>query len=194
MKVTRRLGRLSGAIAAAVAIAATGTGVMAASYSTFTATTSTPANSWSSGSLTLTNDASGALFTASTGALTGTKCIKVTSGGSYSGLVKLYSTGFAQTNGLGDHITLTIDVGSAGGSGSYADCTGFSSTANVYSGTLKNFDATYTSWATGASTNGWNTTAGTPDSRVFRFAWSYDSTAPQNATASDTFTWEAHTS
>ena len=194
LKVTRRLGRLSGVVAAGVAIIVTGSGVMAASYSTFTASTSTPANSWSSGSLTLTNDASGALFTADPTALTGSKCIKVTSGGTYPGLVKLYSTGFSNPSGLAEHITLSIDVGPAVGPGGSAGCAGFTPAASVYSGTLKGFDTAYGSWATGASSNGWTTTAGTPDARVFRFQWSYDATAPQGVTAGDTFTWEAHTS
>ena len=200
VKVTRRLGRLSGAIAAGVAIIATGSGVMAASYSTFSATAPNAGNTWTSGTLTLAHDATGAMFTADPTVQSGSKCIKVSSGGSYSGLVKLYSTSFVNAGALAERVNLTIEVGPAAGPGAFAGCAGFSGNYTVFTGTLKAFDTAHSSYANGAATGsaGWNTTAGTPEYRVFKFSWNYDSTSsvpvPQGVTTSDTFTWEAQTS
>jgi hypothetical protein len=196
-KVTRRLGRLSGLIAAGVAIVGTGSGVMAASYSAFSATTANAANSWNTGSVILSNDASSAMFSATNQQLSanGTKCIKVTSTGSLASTVRLYTTGFSDTNSLGQHITLTINVGTAASGGTATDCTGFVGTGTpLYTGTLAGFNTAHaTSYANGQST-GWQPVGGTSnpsESRVFQFVWGYDSTAPQSSTATATFTWEA---
>lgn len=191
VKVTRRLGRLSGLLAATIAIVGTGSGVMAASYSTFSASTESPTNAWKSGTLTLTDDdTNSAMFTASPTALQGSKCIKVSSTGTYNGVVKLYSTNLSNPDSLAEHINLKIEIGSAAGAGSFADCSTFSAASSLFDGKLKGFDTQYNSYLTGRAT-GWTTAA---DSRVFRFTWSYDDGAPQNASASDTFTWEAQTS
>lgn len=187
-KMTRRLGRLSGLIAAGVAIVGTGSGVMAASYSAFSATTSNAANSWNTGSVVLNNDASSAMFTGTNQQMgaTGTQCIKVTSTGNLATTVKLYSTAFSNTNSLGSHINLTINMGTGG---SNASCTGFSGSA-VYTGTLAGFNTAYPgAYASGLTT--WSPTGSGSESKVFQFVWSYDSTAPQSSTATDTFTWEA---
>lgn len=192
LKMTRRLGRLSGLIAAGVAIIGTGSGVMAASYSAFSATTDNQANAWSTGSVSLNNDAGSALFTNAGQPqqmnATSTQCIKVTSTGNLATTVRLYSTGFSDTHSLGQHIVLAVQVGTGGGN---ASCTGFSSTSTIYTGTLAGFNTTYAgSYASGLGT-GWAPTGSAPESRTFQFTWSYDSSAPQSSTANDTFTWEA---
>lgn len=192
-KATRRLGRLSGFIAAGVAIVATGSGVMAASYSTFSSTTDSPANQWKSGTLALTDDdASSALFTADQTQLTGVKCIKVSSTGTYSGAVRLYSTAYSNPGSLAEHINLKIDMGTAAGVGSFADCSTFTG-SNVFNDKLSAFATSFTGYGNGKPV-GWSSPAGAADYRVFRFTWSYDDQAPQNVTATDTFTWEAQTS
>lgn len=200
-KATRRLGRLSGFIAAGVAIVATGSGVMAASYSTFNASTESPANQWRSGTLALTDDdSSSAMFTADQTQLTGSKCIKVSTTGSYSGAVRLYSTAYSSPTvtvagsptTLGEHINLKIEIGTAGGAGAFADCSTFSG-STLFDNKLSLFTSTYTNYSTGKAA-GWSSAAGSTDYRVFKFSWSYDDTAPQNTTATDTFTWEAQTS
>ena len=188
LKMTRRIGRLSGLIAAGVAIVGTGSGVMAASYSAFSATSANAANSWNTGSVILNNDASSAMFTGTNQQLgsSSTQCIKVTSTGTVATSVKLYSTAFSNTNSLGSHINLTISMGTGG---SNASCTGFSGAA-IYTGTLAGFNTAYpTSFANGLAT--WSPTGSASESKVFQFAWTYDSTAPQSSTATDTFTWEA---
>lgn len=185
---TRGIGRLSGLVAMAVAIIATGAGVMAASYSAFSAQTFNASNSWSTGSVVLNNDASSAMFSGSNQQMgaNGTQCIKVTSTGNLATTVKLYSTSFSSTNSLGAHITLTINVGSGG---SNASCTGFSG-SSIYTGTLAGFNSAYSSYASGLGTT-WAPTGTGTESRTFQFVWAYDSTAPQSSTATDTFTWEA---
>jgi hypothetical protein len=192
LKMTRRIARLSGLIAAGVAIVGTGSGVMAASYSAFSNTTANSANSWNTGSVVLNNDASSALFTNNSQPqqmnASSTQCIKVTSTGNLATTVKLYSTGFSDTNSLGQHIVFSIKVGTGG---SNSSCTGFSSTATLYTGTLAGFNTAYpTSYANGLATT-WTPTGSASENRTFQFAWSYDSTAPQSSTAADTFTWEA---
>jgi hypothetical protein len=195
MKVTRRIGRLSGFIAMGVAIAGTGWGVMSASYSTFSATTANPGNNWTSGTLTLADDdANGAMFSATPTASQGVKCIKVSSTGTYAGAVKLYSTTLVNTDALAEHINLKIEIGAALGAGAFAGCSSFAASgAPIFDGKLKAFDTASNSYANGAAT-GWTTPVSAADYRVFKFTWSYDDGAPQNATATDTFTWEAQTS
>jgi hypothetical protein len=192
LKMTRRIGRLSGLIAAGVAIVGTGSGVMAASYSAFSATSANAANSWNTGSVVLNNDASSALFTNSSQPqqmnASSTQCIKVTSTGNLATTVKLYSTGFSDTNSLGQHIVFSVKVGTGG---TNASCTGFSSTATLYTGTLAGFNTAYPSNFTNGLLTTWTPTGSASESRTFQFAWSYDSTAPQSSTATDTFTWEA---
>jgi hypothetical protein len=198
LKMTRRLGRLSGFIAAGVAIVGTGSGVMAASYSAFSSTTDNPANSWNTGSVALADDdASGAMFYGTNQQMNanGTKCIKVTSTGTLASSVKMYSTGYSDPStptALAPHIKLTIKIGSSTGAGSFADCSTFAASSTLYDGTLAGYYTSYGTAYSGGLATGWTmaANAGT-DYRVFQFIWSYDSTAPQNATAQDTFTWEA---
>jgi len=194
LKMTRRIGRLSGLIAAGVAIAATGSGVMAASYSAFSGSTTNPTNSWNTGSVILGDDDAGtAMFTGSNQQMNAgtSKCIKVTSTGSLASTVKLYSTSPSDPNGLASHIVLNISIGTAASTANFASCTGFTSAASLYTGTLAGFVSTYgTNYGSGLSTQ-WAPTGSGSESRVFQFTWSYDSTAPQSATAGDTFTWEA---
>lgn len=191
-KTTRRLGRLSGLIAAGVAIVGTGSGVLAASYSAFSSTTQNAANSWNTGSVALTNDTASAMFSGTNQQLsaTGTKCITVTSNGTLASTVRLYSTSYSDTNSLGQHIVLTINVGSGA---TDASCTGFASAGNLYTGTLAGFTgAPHQNFANGLAT-GWTpqSSGSAPESKQFQFVWSYDSTAPMSSTATDTFTWEA---
>jgi hypothetical protein len=192
LKMTRRIGRFSGLIAAGVAIVGTGSGVMAASYSAFTAVTPSGSNNWATGNVHLSNDSGSVMFNAlnqQQGA-NGKKCITVTSDGSLSSNVKLYATAFADTNSLGQHISLQILIGS--GSSDPVLCTGFSGTS-IYNGTLQAF-ANQTSgdrnYATGVGT--WNpqASATTAETKQYQFIWSYDGTTPMSSSASATFQWE----
>ena len=155
LKMTRRIGRLSGLIAAGVAIVGTGSGVMAASYSAFSATTASAANSWNTGSVALSNDIGTAMFTGTNQQMNAgtSKCITVTSSGTLASTVKLYAAAFSDTNSLGQHITLTINIGS--GSTNPTTCAGFTTSSNLYTGTLAGFStAPHTNYSNGLAT-GW---------------------------------------
>jgi hypothetical protein len=160
--------------------------VVTRSQAAFTATTSNPTNGFTAAKLALADDdASTAMFNA-TGMVPGasvTKCITVTYSGDFTpSPVKLYGT---TSGSLAPYLDTTIEIGSGGSSSS---CTGFTPSSTLYSGTLSNFGATYTNWATGRAA--W-TASGTPQSRTFRFTVVVqDNDAAQGLNASAGFTWE----
>ncbi|MDP9398640.1 MAG: hypothetical protein M3P96_12860 [Actinomycetota bacterium] len=91
-----------------------------------TATTANGPNTWSAGTVAISDDDTGsAMFTAT--ALrpndTGNKCILVTYNGSLAASVKLYA---AATGTLGTYLDLTVQKGTGG---SFANCTGFTGAA-----------------------------------------------------------------
>lgn len=162
--------------------------VWSASNAAFSGTTVNPANSWSAGSVSLTDDDSGtAMFTATglTPASTAlTKCIVVTYGGSVSAPVRLYGAAPGGT-GLGTYLNLDIEIGTGG---TFADCTGFAG-ASIYSGTVALF-AAKTNYATGVVTTWTPTTAA--QTRVFKFTVSViDNNTANGLTCTMPFTWEA---
>ncbi|TDS79821.1 hypothetical protein CLV52_0364 [Amnibacterium kyonggiense] len=194
LKMTRRIGRLSGLIAAGVAIVGTGSGVMAASYSAFSSPTSVSANSWNTGSVHLTNDIGTAMFTGTNQQMnaTGTKCVTVTSDGTLASTVRFYATGFSDSNSLGQHINLVVKMGS--GSTNASTCSGFTAASTVYTGSLANLvtgGSAHTDYASGIVTT-WAPQAAstTAETKQFQFTWNYDSTTPMSSTAAATFTWE----
>ncbi|WP_346619020.1 hypothetical protein [Blastococcus montanus] len=161
------------------------------SYSAFSSTTSNGVNNWTAGSVRLTDNDSGvAMFSADRlmPGSTGNRCIVVTSEGTVPSTVKLYGTGLTTTNGLSSYLQLTVSEGA----GTATDCSDFSG-AGIYTGTLAGFTAT--THAAGYGT--WAPTGASAASRTYRFAWTFDSAAPQSTqggTASITFTWEAQSS
>jgi hypothetical protein len=186
----RRAERLVRGGAPLLAFLLVGLLVVSGSRAAFSATTGNSGNTFSSGTVTLTDDDAGsAMFTAS-GMKPGsssTNCIAVTYGGSLVPAdVKLYgSTG---GTGLSSYLNVTLDIGAGGSMGS---CGGFVSSSTLYSGTLAAFVAAHSDWSTGQAS--W-TPASTPDSRTFRFVMSLPSgtsNAAQGLTATATFTWEA---
>ncbi|MGT2425685.1 hypothetical protein [Amnibacterium kyonggiense] len=194
LKMTRRIGRLSGLIAAGVAIVGTGSGVMAASYSAFSAQTSNASNSWSTGNVALTNDTGSAMFTGTNQQMNAgvptSRCITVTSSGSLASTVKFYASAFTETNSLGAHITLQVLAGS--GSTNPSTCAGFTQSSVVYNGTLEALGtggSAHTNYATGLSTS-WTPTGSAAETKQFQFTWTYDTTTPMSSSATATFTWE----
>lgn len=63
------------------------------------------------------------------------------------GILRMYSGGFEESGSLSDHLEITVEEGTGG---SHGDCTGFIASATIYSGTLSEFDATHTDYATSA--------------------------------------------
>ncbi|MFN7133112.1 MAG: hypothetical protein ACK4N5_13620, partial [Myxococcales bacterium] len=116
-----------------------GMGVFAA----FTATTDNPNNSIASGTVAINDNDGGttALYTLANmgpGATT-QRCIRVTYGGTLASTVKLYRSN-TLTNGTA--FNLQIERGS-GVTGLFPSCTGFTSAATIYTGTLAGLGTTY---------------------------------------------------
>ena len=177
-----------------VALMASGLLVWQSSYAAFSSTTTNPTNNWTAGTVALTDDDSNtAMFTASAlkpGA-TGEKCIAVTSSGNLASTVKLYATTYSTTGALGSYIDLVIQEGSGG---SFSSCTGFTSAATNFTGTLAAFAAANTNFGNGLSS--WAPAPGTV-TRTFRIAYTINTSAPNSAqggTAAAGLTWEAQNS
>jgi hypothetical protein len=182
-----RIARAGAPIAAFLMVGAL---VVVGSRAAFTATTDNASNSWTSGTVVLTDDDSGSAMFNVTGMKPGSssvKCITVTYSGSLTPAdVKLYGT--VAGTGLATHLTTSIEIGTGG---SFSSCTGFTADSTLYSGTLASFGSTYTNWASGLAN--WSP-ASNPESRTFRFTTTLPSNASNTAqglNASATFTWEA---
>lgn len=163
------------------------------SQAAFTATTSNAANSWAAGSVSLTDDdAAAAMFTA-TGLVpgsTGTKCIRVTYGGSVTAAVKMYVSANSGVP-LQSYIDLVIDEGT--GTGGFASCAGFSATSTLFTGTLATAAASNATYATGWSS--WSPTGATQN-RTYRIKYTLNAATPdvqQGNSSTATFQWEART-
>ena len=181
-------GRVVRATAPVAAFLVVGALVVVGSRAAFSATTANTANSWSAGTVVLSDDDSGsAMFnmTAMKPGATSAKCIAVTYSGTLTPAdVKLYGT--IAGSGLATYLTTTIEIGSGA-----VLVHRVHAGSTLYTGTLANFGTTYTDWATGLAN--W-TPAATPDSRTFRITTTLPSgvsNAAQGLNASGTFTWEA---
>lgn len=100
------------------------------------------------------------------------------------------SVPFAETKpvsgALAPYLDTTIEIGTGG---SFGDCTGFTPTSTLYTGTLDNYSTTHTSWATGLAAF---TAAVNPTAQTFRFTVDVQNDpAAQSLTANADFTWEA---
>ena len=194
----RRRARLLAVTSVVAGLVGSATLVWHASYSAFTSTTTNPGNSWSAGSVVLTDDDSGSAMFTPTGmkpGSTGTHCIAVTSTGNLASTVKLYGATYSTTNSLATYLDVTVTQGTGG---TFASCTGFTplgSGSSVYSGTLAAFAAASTNFATGQGS--WAPTGSGSDTRVFQFVYTLQSATPNSAqggTAAIGFTWEAQNS
>lgn len=180
--------RLVGAIAPIAAFLLVGVLVVTGSRAAFSGTTENSSNSFSAGTVTITDDDSGsAMFTATNmkpGSVV-TKCIAVTYTGSVTPAdVRLYGTA---SGGLATYLTETIEIGTGG---TFSTCTGFTSTSTLYSGAFDTFATTHSGWSNGLAS--WSP-ASAPDTRVFRFTVTLPSgtgNAAQGLTAAAAFTWE----
>src|SRR4051812_45896605 len=174
---------------AVVPLALLGSGAMIyqASNAAFTASTSTGSNSWTAGNVFVTNSSSGsALFsvgalkpmTEAAAATANAKCLTVSYTGNLAANVRMYLTGYssnlrpagppgpgaAGATDLGDYLRVIVEEGS----GTASDCSDFSRTRYLTSGTvdgqtmkslktaLTGFSSTYpgpsnTPWAAPAS-------------------------------------------
>jgi hypothetical protein len=110
--------------------------------------------------------------------------------------VRLYSTSTPGT--LAQYVDVTIAQGTQASS-TFPDCTGFTpdSQGTIYSGTLKNFEQTYTGYSNGIATAPAGQTSWSQNnSLVYRIQAALQSATPDTAqgasTGVHTFIWDAH--
>jgi hypothetical protein len=175
--------------AVVVGVVGSGSLVWTASQAAFSDTTDNPTNTWNAGTVILTDDDNGtAMFTATNlkPGSTATKCLAVTYTGTLTATIKLYAT--TTTGTLMPYLDLVIDEGPTG---TFASCTGFTTAATPYTGTLDTFRTTSTNYATGVGTF---TNATNPTTKTYRITWTLNANTPdsvQGGTATTTFVWEA---
>lgn len=191
-----RRGRSAAAplLAVAVSILLVSFLVASASRAAFIDTTDNSASVVGAGTIDLVdNDSGSVLFNIST-LLPGDtveNCIVVTYQGTAAdpGAVKLYSGGFTDSGDFADFLNITIEEGTGG---TFNDCTGFANVNTIESGgTLGAFDATHSSYATGAGV--WDPSS-TPESVTYKITFELDSATTSaeegESVTGLTFTWE----
>lgn len=156
------------------------------SEAAFTASVNNSANTFTTGTVVLTDDDSGAAMFVATNMTPGTpvvECITVTySGTQLPAPVRLYGT---TTGTLDTYLDTTIEIGTGG---SFGNCTGFSPTSTLFTNTLANFSTTHTDWASGLATF---TASANPTARTFRISIDVqDTPAAQGDSSTAVFTFE----
>jgi hypothetical protein len=169
--------------------------VVTSSRAAFVAQNDNVSNEVSSAAVDLAdNDSGTAMFTGVTGLVPGTpedRCIDVTYTGTVDPTAVVLSSAGAPTGALAPYLDLTVQVGTDTGA-PFRDCTGFTPSATVFTGTLAAFAASHGSYATGVST--WDPALG-PETRTFRFRLSVrDDAAAEGLTTTFGFSWETRTS
>lgn len=161
-----------------------------ATSAAFTASTSTGTNTFTAGSVALTNSSSAsALFTV--GGLvpgnTGERCVTVDYTGDVNAGIKLYGSA---TGSLGTHLNLVVQESTTAAT---PDCTGFTAGTTIITGVMNTVLGTYNNYATGAGT--WAVTGA--QSRSYRVTYTLPSgasNAAQGTSVNMTLTWEAQSS
>jgi hypothetical protein len=196
MNERRRWGRRKlvgiGILAALLGTLGSGALVWQASQAAFSGSTHNTTNNFATNTVTLSDDDTGSAMFNATGLTTnstGSKCIKVTYTGDVAAPIKLYAANL--TGNLGAQLALTVEIGSAAGAGTFADCTGFTPSSTLYSpGTLNAFSGAYTNYANGLAT-GW-TPSTNGDYRVFKFTYTVaNNNAANGQNCQVDFSWEA---
>ena len=167
--------------------------IMTASMAAFSDTTDNSGNTWSAGTVVLTDDdgPGSAMFTVGNMAPLDTviECIVVTYSGSLlPSEVNLY--GVSGGTGLDLYLDLTVEEGTGG---QFGDCSfggGFTPIGPaIFTGTLATFASSHFNFGNGAGV--WDPAAN-PESRTYRFTVTLqDDNGAQGLGATATFTWEA---
>jgi len=167
------------------------------SQAAFTASTRNAGNSWSTGSVMLTDDDQGAAaFTVENmvPGQTGQKCIVVTSQSNVEGEVRAYTQNLVSSRGLEDRIFFDLEQGTGG---SFNDCTGFTPSANaVPELPLSELAEVNHDFETGGAV--WETAGEAGETQSYRGTWRFDTTgmtqeqvnALQGARVSIDLVWE----
>jgi hypothetical protein len=159
--------------------------VYGTSRAAFSATTTNPANSWDSGTVTLTDSQAGTALFASTNMVPGDQinnCVEVTYGGNSYDLtpIRFYAT--VTDGGLADDLDVVVDE--------VDDCTTKSNPGNVFTGPLTTISADYTlgdvvfTPTSGDTMRGYDITVTLGTDTL---------NTEQNMTADADFTWEVRT-
>ncbi|MBT2504267.1 hypothetical protein [Curtobacterium sp. ISL-83] len=181
-KPSARVRTIVGIGGAPLAIVIAGGLVWHSSYAAFSSVTRNAGDSWSAGSVTLTDDDRGAAAFNVSGLVPGdggTKCIVVTSNSNTPGEIRDYAANLSSSTGLPQHINFTLQMGTGG---SFNDCTGFvpdAATANPTPVPIAAVAAQATSYDTGA--HPWDVTGTGAQSRTYRVGWSFDTTGMTQA-------------
>lgn len=160
--------------------------VVTRSQAAFTASTSNPTSGFTAGKLQLSDDDSNVAMFNATKMVPGSgvvECIAVTYSGDVTpSPVEIYGT---SSGALAPYLDLKVEVGTGG---SAANCSGFTPSSTLYTGTLDAFSTAHSNWGNGQAAF---VAASTPFTRTFRFtATVQDTDAAQNLTANAGFTWE----
>jgi len=167
-------------------------------FSAFSSTTSNDGNLFAAGTVTISDNDSGAAMYSVSNAKPGDSaqsCIKVTYAGSLAANVRLYTN--STIGSLGSHLTLVVTPGT--GSVSFgSSCTNFTADAGgaIYDGTLSNFASTYSNFSSGLALNNSSGSASWSqnDAVVYKFQISIpssDTTGGGLTSGSHSFSWEA---
>lgn len=184
--------RAGALVAAAVLCGTLGSGVLVwqGTAAVFSASTVNGSNSWTAGSVALSDDDAGSALFAASGLVpgaSGANCLAVTYSGDVATSVRLYASASADVSSVAQYLDVVIEVGAGGGFGS---CGAFVASSTIYSGTLSDFTTVKDSWANGVP--GWSPSG--PGSRVYKVSYTLNAATPsakQGATTTATFTWEA---
>ena len=186
---SRRARRLTLAVSGGAALVLATALVWQTAYAAFSVSTTPIGTGISTGTVSIGDDDNGTALFSLSGLKPGgaaTRCITVTSTGSVPAVVRLYGTGRSTTKSLTSYLNLSILSGTGG---SNASCSGFTSSATIYTGTVAALPTTF-----GTGVGSWTTAGTTGETRTFQITASLSSSAPtsaQSGTASVAFTWEA---
>jgi len=191
---TRGTGKLFGSLAAVALVGVVGfVGTQAA----ISDTTDNPGNQFNAGAIDLVDNDGGNYMYQVNNVQPGesvSQCIRVSYSGTLDSTVKLFMD--TPIDALGPYVDLTVEAGTQATS-SFPTCTGFSSAANLYTGTLSGFQATYPDATNGLAYNpngGPSWTDG--DSVVYRVTLTLSTTARQpgeDFSGTHTYSWQADT-
>ena len=157
--------------------------IVTRSNAAFSDVTDNPSNSFSTGSVAISDDAGGTAMFSTSGMTPGNpvvNCISLTYSGSTPASIRMYG---ASIGDLAQYLDVTVDVGSGG---QFGNCTGFVASSTIFDDALTNLPS---AWATGVPTF---TAATSPTVRTVRITVEVQNLpAAQNKSATATFTWEA---
>ena len=174
MPPTPRLTRIAMSAATPVAVVAAAGVVFQSSHAAFSGSTRNSGNDWSSATVSLTDDDSGAArFSASnlTPGQTETRCIRVSAKASVDGVVKGYLVNPVRTSGarLEQRIRVTIRAGSGG---SFNSCNGFVASGSPLVQSVP-LSLLFDSDTYEEGLDHWQVTPGT-STRTYEMTWQFD--------------------